>query len=352
MGLFTGLRNLLFGKPPAPPDYNALARQQGEENRRTAEESASLNRLDEYTPLGSVRYERVADASMPGGFRYRRDINLSPEQRQLYDLETGNALASQRIAGGMQGRLANSVRNPFSLSGFGQAEQIQLGDDGSGIAGPEARDLGTAASYGGGRGRIEDALYRRQMRFMEPRMEQSRAALDVRLRNQGLMPGSEAYNAEMSRLTQDQGMILADAVDRAIAGGGAEQSRLAALDMGLDAQRFGQAAEASRFGLNRISQALANRLSSTGFNNTVRSNRIQEALMERNQPLAEFNAFRTGNAPQMPQFQPYALTNQAPAPVFQGGQAGYDARVGNYNALMGFGQSLINAASSAYSRKP
>lgn len=343
MGLFSGLRNALFGKPPDPPDYAALARQQGEENRRTAEESAALNRLDENTPLGSVRYSRVADDSMPGGFRYQRDISLSPEQQQLYDLESGNAIAGQRIASGMQGRLADATRNPFSLSAFGRAGTVEGGADPMDVGLPGARNLGTAADYGGGRERIEDALFRRRMRFAEPQMQQDSAALDTRLRNQGLMPGSEAYNNEMTRLQNNQQQFREDAIDNAIMAGGAEQSRLAGLDMGLDAQRFGQESTVSRMGLDRITQALTNRLAQTGFNNTVRQNNINESLMERNQPLAEFNAFRTGNTPQMPQFQPYAMTSQAPAPVFQAGQAGYDARTGQYNSLMGFGQSFINA---------
>lgn len=544
----------LFGSPPPPPDYAAAAREQGQQNLIAAEKNAELNRLNEFTPYGSVRYDR-------GGDDWTRTVSLSPEQQQLYNYETGNQIASQQVAQGLQNRLAESVSQPFNFRHLGgndlmygnlpqfeshgagvvhsgvnpNAAQLaqytggvadgQLVDQGGGlgrldqgaalgrvgtgaplgsvdlgnpltrmgggvdpmsVAGPQARDLGTAGNYAGGVDRVADALYRRQLRLRQPDMDRSRDQLDLRLRNQGLMPGTELYNSELARLRQGQGQELNDLADRAILAGGAEQSRLAGLDMGLDAQRFGQQSAAGGFRLGQIGQAfnqdlsrtqqnnaaaqteyqnrvqgtgfnnaarqaefdnslrgvgfnnaaaqtefgnralalntnnaasqsefdnrvrsagfnnaartqdlqsrlaaigfnnnattqtqqnqlaatgfnnnvgqtefqnriagaeLRNRnamqlydaqLRSAGFNNTARANAIQEAVMLRNQPLAEFNAFRTGNTPTMPQFQPYGMVNAAAPDLYGATRDQYGAAIGQYNLKSGQTQSLFN----------
>lgn len=49
----------------------------------------------------------------------------------------------------------------------------------------------------------------------------------------------------------------------------------------------------------------------TGFNNTLRQNNITEALMQRNQPLSELSALKTGAMPTQPQFQPYYTSGMA-----------------------------------------
>lgn len=79
---------------------------------------------------------------------------------------------------------------------------------------------------------------------------------------------------------------------------------------------------------------------------------ITEALAERQVPLNEISAFRTGSQIQPLQFQPYAGQSVAPAPVFGGANAQYQAQMdaanlsasqqsGLMSGLFGLGQAGI-----------
>lgn len=309
---------------PDAPDYAKLAQQQGDQNSYAAQLSAALNRLNETTPYGSVKYSSTANPNTPGGFDYSRDITLSPEQQQLYNLDSQNSIRSQQVAGGMQDRVAQSMQNPFALSNYGQAGTVSGN-------GPEARDLGTAANYEGGRDAVSKALYDRELALLQPQMDRDLAAQDTQLRNQGLMPGTQAYDTALQQLRQQQGQNLNDLASRATLAGGAEQSRLAGLDLSLDQQRFAQ----GQTGFENI-------LNGTGFNNQVRDTNIQQGLLERQQPLAEFNAFRTGNQPTLPNFQPYAMSQVQPTNTYGAAKDQYGAAVNDYNLKSGQWQSLLN----------
>lgn len=115
---------------------------------------------------------------------------------------------------------------------------------------------------------------------------------------QGIPVGSKAYTTEMDTL----GRQLNDARQQAnLAAGGQQQQQL-------DARR----------------------------------QMIQEALINRQTPLQEINALRSGSQVQQPSFQPYGSAGTvAPAPVFAGTQAAgnaaqqaYQTDVGNQQAMM------------------
>lgn len=299
------ISNLLFGKPPPAPNYAKAAEVQGEQNIEAAKINAAMNRLNETTPYGNVTYKATPNAQTPGGFDYARDIQLSPEQQQLYNLESGNQIASQQIAQGLQQGVGQSVQQPFSLSQYGDPTK-----------------LGTAENYAGGAKAVGDALFARESALRQPQMERDVSGLDTQLRNQGLMPGTEAYDNSLQQLRQQQGQDMNDLALRAVLAQGQEQSRLGQLDLNLG-----------------------------GFNNQTRGQSIQEGLLQRQQPLLEFNAFRTGNAPTLPQFQPFAVTNAAPAPTLAATQAQYGANMDQYNAGTGGIQSLLNFGSSIYGKR-
>lgn len=339
------LSNLLFGKPPPAPDYVGAAKQQGTDNLEASKVNAAMNRLDETNPYGSIDYSSTANPNTPGGFDYSRAISLSPEQQKLYDLESGNQIASQEVASGLQKGIADSVSQPFSLGQYGQAQTVGGGPDPLGVHGPQAQNLGNAASYAGGARAVGDSLFQRQLALRQPQMARASEGLDLQLRNQGLQPGSQAYDRAVEDLRTQHGQELNDLAGRATEAQGAEQSRLAGLDLGLTGQNFNQQNTGFQNQLSQISQALAQRLSSAGFNNQTRGQNIQEGLLERQQPLSEYNAFRTGNTPTLPQFQPYSMTNTAPAPTYQGVKDTYGAQSNAYNQTQAGIQSLLNFGS-------
>lgn len=86
------------------------------------------------------------------------------------------------------------------------------------------------------RQRVEDALYERHSSRFEPEIERDRAALELRLSQQGIGPESEAYATAMERFMNNANDIRERARTGAIATGGAEQSR--EFGMGMDASQF------------------------------------------------------------------------------------------------------------------
>lgn len=71
-----------------------------------------------------------------------------------------------------------------------------------------------------------DALYQQQMQYLQPEQDIQKEQLQSQLANMGATIGSPAYNNEMDRLNREQEFQNSSARTSAIAGGGAEQSRL------------------------------------------------------------------------------------------------------------------------------
>lgn len=142
------------------------------------------------------------------------------------------------------------------------------------------RNLPDYNNYEDQRTRVDDAVMSRYDRHFAD-ME---AALDQKLRNQGLVPGSEAYDTQFRQLREQQN----DAAMQAILVGGQEQSRLAGLDaqaarFGLDAQRqgFDQAEAQGMFALGAMEAN--NRAQGQEFGqNDIRTQRRMSAIDQNN----------------------------------------------------------------------
>lgn len=150
------------------------------------------------------------------------------------------------------------------------------------------------------------SLYAQQEAYLQPQQQLANEQLQSQLANQGIMPGSAAYNNAMD--TQNRANTFANnqAINSAIQGGGAEQSRL--------------------FGLG--SQALQNQIS------------------VRDVPINEYNSLNgaagaTANA-QTPDI------GGAFAQQYQGKLAGYNAGVATDNANTQAGVDLASIAALAY----
>ena len=184
------------------------------------------------------------------------------------------------------------------------------------------------------------------MARLAPTLARSDAATEQRLRNQGLVPGGEAYENAMISQNQQKNDLLSQAALQGIG-----------LDTAANAQGFGQALQAGQYGNQALSQnqstalqqqqaALAaqnqqyNQLLQGGqFGNTAQQQSLQQQLALRNQPLNEISGLMGGSQIQMPQFQGYQGANVAPAPIFAGAQAQNAANMQNY----GIQQSGANA---------
>lgn len=148
---------------------------------------------------------------------------------------------------------------------------------------------------------IADQSYAMQTQRLDPQWQQREDMERTRLANQGLAPGGEAYTNAM----RDMNAAKNDAYTQA-------------------------------------------RLSSI----STMPQTYQLSTAQRMQPLTELNAIRSGAQPQMPQFQPTSYFGGAQGPnmlgaanaQYQGAMNGYNAQVGQDNAMMsglfGLGSSL------------
>lgn len=279
---------MLWDKPSAPaaPDYAAAAKEQGAANLQTAIANQILGQVTQRTPYGELTYEQTGTTRLPTTYAtdvygrpvaqpgvaiptYASNIKLSPEVQQLVNSDLQQRIGLAGLANEQMPRVQTALAQPLDLSSDAARQ------------------------------RVEDALYQRHKRYLDPQWDQAQEQERTRLVNQGFSVGvrdnqNTGYGDAMSRFYDARDRAYADARDAAISGG-----------------------------LNERQQS------------------IQEALLQRTQPLTELNALRTGAAPSLPTFGGTAPGNAAPPPVFGAAQAQagaandiYNVEAGNYNAQM------------------
>jgi len=348
-----------MGKGPRAPDPQAVAQAQSE-----------ANRLNIYGPYGAQVFGSVNDEGQfvprPGGDAVM--VNETPFQaaqraQQEALLQQLGSVAQQR-AGAISGDPftlpdAPAYQGAIDRSGLPQVAdfsgQVARGLDMSGLAGIPGVD-----DFGAERQRVEDAIYNRQRRLLDPEFQQSRERLAQDLQNRGIPIGSEAYNRAIDRLDRSQGQALADLTDRAVTLGGQEQSRLFQQAIGARGQQFGERQAQAGFGNQALQLANALAGSARGtmaseilqdreLNNAARANAIQESLLQRNQQTNEL-AQLLGAVPgqPLPQMQSGISPIDITGPMYQQ----YQADVGNYQAnlggLYGLGQLGVLKALGAF----
>jgi len=212
------------------------------------------------------------------------------------------------------------------------------------------------------------------MARLEPQMARQRVSTETQLINQGLRPGSEAYNNAATLLGQQENDQRTQAV---LQGLGLDMSANAqgygqALTSGqfgnqAQAQNFGQgniaqgifnAAQAQNFGQGTTAQNTANQAAGqnytqnfntvaqnnaaqaqqfaqtaqrAAFENQARQQALAEAIQQRQMPLNEISALMSGSQIANPQFQSYTGANIAAAPIAQTMQNAYTAQQNAYN---------------------
>ena len=148
---------------PPPPDYRAAAQETAAGNLESARLATRANRVDQFTPYGSLTYTDL------GNDRWRQDMRLTPQAQQ--------ALNQQLDLNQKYGEVANI--------GFDRARSI--------FENPEL-DVGALPQRGINVGQTaQEAILSR----LNPQLSQQEEALRTRLANQGITLGSDAYNREM-----------------------------------------------------------------------------------------------------------------------------------------------------------
>lgn len=182
--------------PPAP-DYLGAARATSEGNLEAARLNTKANRINQYTPYGSLVYSH-SGADPDAG--WSQTISLSPEQQKLLDAQNGTSLA----LAGLMGQGVDYVRDALG-------SRITMADLPKSMVNADQT--------------AQEAIMAR----LQPQIERSRAALETQLRNQGVTPGSEAWTSAMRDQYQSENDMQMQAALKGIDVGNAAQVQQLAL---------------------------------------------------------------------------------------------------------------------------
>lgn len=317
--------------PPPAPDYAGAATAQGAANKESAVATAMLGNPNVNSPYGS---QTVSYAPGPDG-NWIPTVNqqLNPQSQSIFDQQ-------QALRGGMAGLGASALSSaqnvlgrPFdpssvpSVQGSIGNQNVQGSLDTSGIARMPVNAGMTA----------QNAIMSR----LAPQLGRERDALQNRLVNQGLQPGTEAYGTDMQLQGQRENDLLTQAALHGIG-----------VDMNANQQGYNQALQSGQFSNQAAGQRFGQELQQGQFANTAQQQALSQALYQRNLPLNEISALMSGSQIQNPQFQQYQGGGVAPVNYQnmaqqQGAwdQGLYNQQVGTQNAntsgLYGLGAAAL-----------
>lgn len=329
----------VYGSTPTAPDPKETASAQTGTNIGTAIANSYLGNINQVTPDGSLTYSQTGTNKWTDPISGKvYDIptttatqTLSAQQQAIKTQEDAAQQNLATLANTQSGKLNDLLGTPFDLSSApaaGNASSLTAPNYQQFGAGPQLQstiaDAGDVTkSYGGDYSanvsQVQDALMAR----LQPSLDQSRAALEQKLANQGLQPGSQAYDRALATATSQEN----DARYGAILNAGQEQSRLAGLDQAqatfqnaAQQQQYSQNANDASFGNTANQQTFQNQNTATAGNNalqdqsfnaqqqkinaenTQRANYLNEAYAARSQPIDEITSLISGSPIDNPNF--------------------------------------------------
>lgn len=154
---------------PRAPDPMQTAQAQAGLNRDTAITQQELNMVNQTNPYGSVRYNQTGTTAS-GNPIWNQTTTFSPGQQAIFDQTQAAQTNLAELANQQSGMLQERLANPFSFDNR-DAENW-------------AYDLGSAR--------------------LDPRFEQQRSSMATQLANQGVAPGSRAWEAAMASQGQNE----------------------------------------------------------------------------------------------------------------------------------------------------
>ena len=240
-----------MGKKDSPdtPDVAGAAAVEGEFARETARDVTYADRPDQYNPFGSLKWQQYKAIDPGTGepvTKWRQVQKLAPESKKILDFNLGLTKDKAKLAESMMGRVEGEMGGAPDWAQFGDVQGLDY----------DPMQLRLAA---------ENAAYRKEKMRLNPQYDRLRDSTDLRLRNQGLAPGDQAYDAQMDNFM----MGRTDAF---------ESARLGATEIGR--------AEAD--------QLWNQQLGGTQYANALRQQQIQEYIGQRGYTLGEVEGLTEG----------------------------------------------------------
>ena len=167
-------------KVPKPPDPVVTAAAQTKSNLDTLRGTQTARNVSQETNYGNLDYQ-ITGTDAQGVPIYKAVSKLSPDQQALLD------------------QLENS--------------QIGLGGAGGNLVADSAGMYSEAPDFSEAAGTQTNTNMSRFAQYMDPSFTQQTEQLDNQLRNQGLNPGTQAYDRALRTLRQDQGLVRSRALN-------------------------------------------------------------------------------------------------------------------------------------------
>jgi len=248
---------------PAAPDYRAAAQETAQGNLDAARVATAANRVNQVTPYGNLNYTQ-SGTDPYGNPTWTATTSLSDVGQQLLNNQNQTSLGLGGTINAALGQVQSTM---------GQAFNPNLPSTG----------MNPGQSY-------QDAYMQR----LAPQLEQSRESNIAQLANQGIAPGTKAYENAMRQQAMRENDLL----------------------LGATTQGFGVGSQANQQAFN-------------------------QEMTKYNMPLNTLSALRSGSQVQNPTFVNSAQqATTGGADILGATQMGYNAQMGDFNAKQAAQQNL------------
>jgi len=351
---------------PAAPDYRGAAQDTAAGNLEAARVATAANRVNQVTPYGNLNYAETGTDTY-GNPTWTATTSLSDVGQQLLNNQNATSLGLGSAINAQLGQVQNTMGQPFNpqtgpiTTNVGNANLQQLTGNANLQNLTGNANLQNQTDYAGGM-QGWDRANQLLMQRLQPQMDIQQKTLDAKLANQGLAPGTEAYNrakmglgmqqndllnqAQLSGLSAgntlfNQGLQGAQFGNAAQQQGYANQQAQQAANNALAQQQFGNSQQQQAANNALAQQQFGNQLANANLGNTAQQQQYNQAMTQYNMPLNTLSALRSGSQVQNPSFVNSAqqATTQG-ADILGATQMGYNAQMGNFNAQQAAQQGM------------
>jgi hypothetical protein len=248
---------------PAAPDYRAAAQETAQGNLDAARVATAANRVNQVTPYGNLDYTQ-SGTDPYGNPTWTATTSLSNVGQQLLNNQNQTSLGLGSTINSALGRVQSTMGQDFNPN-------------------LPSTGMNPGQSY-------QDAYMQR----LQPQINQARESTQANLRNQGVVPGTQAYENAMRQQSMKENDLL----------------------LGATTQGFGTGLQANQQAYN-------------------------QAMTNYNMPLNTLSALRSGSQVQNPTFVNSAQqATTSGADILGATQMGYNAQMGDFNAKQAAQQNL------------
>lgn len=168
--------------PPPAPDYAGAANATAAGNLEAAQYATKANRVNQYTPYGNLIYSQQNPDDPNSTWSSR--IDLSPTGQKLLDYNDAASLGLGQQTTAALGRVNDTLSKPMDMQSVND---------------------------------IYDKSYQQQTDRLDPQWAQKQQMTETQLVNQGLRPGTEAYDNAMRDFNYGRNDAYSQARQNAIA---------------------------------------------------------------------------------------------------------------------------------------